>query len=91
MYFFSVPDPIKGLKELRRVCKPTGKIIMLEHMRTKNYPWGKVMDSFNWVSLYTWGANINGETMKNIEKADLTVVEANNLFFDIVKEIVLKP
>jgi len=53
VYFFSVPDPIKGLKELRRVCKPTGKIIMLEHMRTKNYPWGKVMDSFNWVSLYT--------------------------------------
>jgi ubiquinone/menaquinone biosynthesis C-methylase UbiE len=89
--FCSVPDPIKGLKELRRVCKPKGKIIMLEHMRTKNHPWGKVMDAFNWVSLYTWGANINRETMKNIEKAHLKVVEVNNLFFDIVKEIVLKP
>lgn len=24
--FCSVPDPVKGLKEIRRVCKPNGKI-----------------------------------------------------------------
>lgn len=89
--FCSVPDPVKGLKELRRVCKPDGKIIMLEHMRTEKEPWGKVMDTFNWVSLYTWGANINRETMDNIEKADLKVIEVNDLFFDIVKEIILEP
>lgn len=89
--FCSVPDPVKGLKELRRVCKPDGKIIMLEHMRSKKEPLGKFMDTFNWVSLYTWGANINRETMENIEKANLTVIEVNNLLFDIVKEIILKP
>ncbi len=89
--FCSVPDPVKGLKELRRVCKPDGKIIMLEHMRTKKERWGKVMESFNWVSLYTWGANINRETMENIEKAELNAIEVNDLFFDIVKEIVLEP
>ncbi|MFO7814401.1 MAG: methyltransferase domain-containing protein [Halanaerobiales bacterium] len=89
--FCSVPDPVIGLKELKRVCKTNGKIIMLEHMRTKNEPWGKVMDNFNWVSLYTWGANINRKTMDNIEKADLNVVKVNDLFFDIVKEIVLEP
>ena len=32
--FCSVPDPVKGLKELKRVCKSDGKIIMLEHMRS---------------------------------------------------------
>lgn len=89
--FCSVPDPVQGLKELKRVCKPEGKIIMLEHMRTKKEPGGKVMDMFNWVSLYTYGANINRKTMENIDRANLKVVEENNLFSDIVKEIVLTP
>ena len=89
--FCSVPNPVKGLKELKRVSKPEGKIIMLEHMRTHKEPLGTLMDAFNWVSLYTWGANINRETMKNINKAGLEVVEVRDLLLDIVKEIVLQP
>lgn len=89
--FCSVPDPVIGLKELKRVCKPEGKIIMLEHMRTHKEPLGSLMDTFNWVSLYTWGANINRETMKNIKKAGLEIFEVNDLFMDIVKEIILTP
>ncbi len=89
--FCSVPDPVKGLRELKRVCKETGNIIMLEHMRTEKEPWGKLMDSLNWISLYTWGSNINRRTMVNIKKAGLEVLEVKNLWFDIVKEIVLQP
>ena len=63
---------------------------MLEHMRSKNKFVGKIMDWFNWVSLYTWGANINRKTMKNIDKAGLKLVEVNDLMSDIVKEIELK-
>ncbi|KXS48273.1 Methyltransferase domain-containing protein [Halanaerobium congolense] len=88
--FCSVPDPIKGLRELKRVLKEDGRIIMLEHMRSKNKFVGKIMDWFNWVSLYTWGANINRKTMKNIDKAGLKLVEVNDLMSDIVKEIELK-
>lgn len=89
--FCSVPDPVKGFKELKRVCKPDGKIILLEHMRTEMEPWGRLMDIFNWVSLYTWGANINRRTIENIKKAGLNIVESHDLWFDIVKEIVLSP
>ncbi|KXS42903.1 class I SAM-dependent methyltransferase [Halanaerobium sp.] len=88
--FCSVPDPVKGLKELKRVLKEVGRIIMLEHMRSQNELVGKFMDWFNWVSLYTWGANINRKTVENIEKAGLELVEVNDLMSDIVKEIELK-
>ncbi|TDO89271.1 methyltransferase family protein [Halanaerobium saccharolyticum] len=88
--FCSVPDPVKGLKELKRVLKKEGRIIMLEHMRSQNEFVGKMMDWFNWVSLYTWGANINRKTIENIEKAGLELVEINDLMSDIVKEIELK-
>jgi phosphatidylethanolamine/phosphatidyl-N-methylethanolamine N-methyltransferase len=37
--FCSVPDPIEGLKEIKRVCKNEGKIILLEHVR----PSGKLL------------------------------------------------
>jgi ubiquinone/menaquinone biosynthesis C-methylase UbiE len=88
--FCSVPDPVKGLKELKRVLKKDGRILMLEHMRSQNELVGKFMDWFNWVSLYTWGANINRKTIENIKKAGLKPVEVNDLMSDIVKEIELK-
>jgi len=88
--FCSVPDPVKGLKELKRVLKEDGRVIMLEHMRSRNKVIAKMMDWFNWVSLYIWGANINRKTMKNIKKAGLEIVEVNDLMTDIVKEIELK-
>ena len=88
--FCSVPDPIKGLEELKRVLKKDGRIIMLEHMRSQNKFVGKMMDLFNWVSLYIWGANINRKTIENIEKAGLKLVEVNDLMSDIVKRIELK-
>jgi ubiquinone/menaquinone biosynthesis C-methylase UbiE len=89
--FCSVPNPVQGLKELKRVCAPGGKIYLLEHMRSSHKPWGKMMDLFNWVSLLTWGANINRKTMENIKQAGLEIVEVEDIWFDIVKQIILKP
>jgi methyltransferase OMS1 len=33
----SFDDPIAVLKELQRVCKPNGKILLLEHGRSKSF------------------------------------------------------
>lgn len=89
--FCSVPDPVKGLKELGRVCKPDGKILMLEHMRSENEAVGKAMDLFNPLAVNTWGANINRKTLENISKAGLRIEQKENLFSTIVRKIVVKP
>ena len=31
-----VPDPVKVVREMRRVCKPGGKIVILNHFRSPN-------------------------------------------------------
>ncbi|MBC9826173.1 class I SAM-dependent methyltransferase [Carnobacterium inhibens] len=90
--FCSVPDPVEGLKEMRRVCKPDGKIIMLEHMRSHNNMIGKFMDVMNFIPLHTWGANINRETIENILKAGFKEeeIKTQNLWSDIVKLIEIR-
>lgn len=90
--FCSVPDPVQGLKEIRRVCKEDGKIIMLEHMRSRNPVVGKLMDLVNFIPLNIWGANINRRTMENLKKAGFKDedIEVQNVWTDIFKFIEIR-
>lgn len=86
--FCSVPDPIRGLKEIKRVCKRGGKIILLEHVRPGGSWGGKIFDLFNPFTVKLMGVNINRNTVAHMKKAGLRIVEEKNLFLDIVKLIV---
>lgn len=88
--FCSVPNPVKGLEEIRRVCKENGKIILLEHVRSEQKLLGFLMDVFNPVVVNFYGANINRKTVENIHAAGFTEVNVTNLYKDIVKKIVIK-
>ena len=85
--FCSVPDPILGLKEMRRVCKQNGKIIMIEHVRSEKKVIGIIMDILNPIVVNAYGANINRKTVDNINCAGFVNVFVTNLFSDIVKKI----
>lgn len=87
--FCSVPDPVQGLKEIRRVCKPYGKIIMIEHVRSEKKVIGAFMDMINPIVVNLYGANINRRTINNIKTAGFIKVEEINLMGDIVKKIVI--
>jgi ubiquinone/menaquinone biosynthesis C-methylase UbiE len=89
--FCSVPDPVRGLEEVRRVCKPAGRIILLEHVRSEHPLLGALMDLLNPVTLYLVGANINRRTVDNLQKAGIKPASIEDRFGKILKLIVAAP
>lgn len=87
--FCSVPIPVQGLKEIRRVCKPDGKIVMLEHVRSDGKIVGPLMDALNPIPLYLYGANINRDTVGNLRKAGFSAIQVTDLWKDIFKKIII--
>jgi ubiquinone/menaquinone biosynthesis C-methylase UbiE len=85
--FCSVPDPVQGLRELHRVCKPNGKLLLLEHVRPRNDLIGKLFDAINPLVVRMIGANINRRTADNIKKAGWHIQNEQHLSSDIVRLI----
>ncbi|NOZ04995.1 MAG: methyltransferase domain-containing protein [Chloroflexi bacterium] len=89
--FCSVPDPVQGLRELGRVVKPDGDIWLLEHVRVNRPIIGPLMDALNPVVVRIVGANINRQTVENVRRAGLEIVDVENLRGDLVKLIHARP
>lgn len=77
--FCSVPNPILGLQEIRRVLKPGGTVLLLEHVRSENPILGSIMDWLNPIVVRIMGANINRRTVDNVQRSGLEIVKVENL------------
>lgn len=82
--FCSVPDPVKGLRELRRVLKDDGTLLMYEHVRPSNLYLGFMMDVMNPLARML-GPEINRRTADNVRAAGFRLTREFNVFLDMVK------
>lgn len=71
--FCSVADPVVGLREVARVVKPEGQILLLEHVRPRQWLLGRLFDLFNPITRGVFGFNINRKTEENIVAAGLRI------------------
>ncbi|MCQ1536719.1 methyltransferase domain-containing protein [Methanosarcina sp. KYL-1] len=88
----SVPDPVKALKEMRRVLKPEGEMVNLEHMRSSNRLLSWYEDLINPLIIAVTGIHVNRKTVENIEIAGFRVKEVKNLLIkDVFRKVRSKP
>lgn len=89
--FCSVPDPARGLAEVRRVCRPAGRLVLLEHVRSEHPLLGIMMDLLNPLARYLVGDNINRRTVAAVEAAGFHLLREQDIAGPLVKLIVARP
>jgi ubiquinone/menaquinone biosynthesis C-methylase UbiE len=77
--FCSVPDPILGLRELGRVVKMGGQILLIEHVPSSDQNIRKIVNFINPLVVRMMGTNINRNTVENIQRAGMVIERDEDL------------
>ena len=73
--FCSVENPVQGLREVRRVIRPDGRVLLLEHVRPRSAVLGCVFDRLSPLTRRLMGPEINRRTEESVLEAGLEIDE----------------
>jgi ubiquinone/menaquinone biosynthesis C-methylase UbiE len=85
------PDPVAALKEMARVCRPQGKVLLLEHGRSDREWLGRWQDRHADQFAKSLGCHWNREPLGLTRQTGLKVYRAKRNFFGIFHQIEARP
>lgn len=78
------PDPVAALREMARVCRPNGRILLLEHGRSDREWLGRWQDRRADRHAKALGCRWNREPLDLVRQAGLKLIAAQRIFFGIM-------
>lgn len=84
----TIPDPVQALQEVRRVLKPTGRLLFLEHGRSDNARTAAWQDRLNPLqNVIGCGCNLNRRIDRLISEAGLHILQLDRFAMEGVPRI----
>lgn len=91
MALCTFPEPVTALREMTRVCRRDGRVLLVEHGRSDHPAVGRFQDRHvHWLSDRV-GCHWNREPDELVEAAGLEVVRVHRTFLGIFQGIVAQP
>ena len=92
LVFCSVSDPARGLAEIRRILRPEGRLLMLEHVHARSRAGRWLLDTLQppW-TLLTGGCHPNRDTEKIVENAGFCIERAHYRARGVMRHFVARP
>lgn len=87
----SYDDPVRALREMSRVCKPGGKLLLVEHGRGDTPRVNNHLDKWAPRHAKNWGCWWNRDIRRVVRLSGLTVEKWDNKHFGTSHYIVAKP
>ena len=73
-----VDDQPRALRELRRVLRPGGRLLFIEHLRSGDPGTARLQDRLNWLNRLVVCCDCNRPTLDSIRAAGFTVTEVEH-------------
>jgi len=87
LVFCSIPDPVLAFNEIKRVVKPGGKVVLLEHVRP-NGALGYIFDALSICTRSLFEDHFNRRTAEIAASSGIRNIEVKSKLFGIVNLII---